>query len=74
MSFAGPCHGHMKFPCGKKKAVLVGASIDVIKKKEQKQLGEEMVCFVLQLPVHNPLLKEARTETQDRTLEAGPEV
>ena len=42
--------------------VLVRASTDVVKHPEQKQLGEEKVCFSLQLSSLS--LKEGRAGTQ----------
>lgn len=50
---------------------MVRISIAVIKCHNQKQLVEERVYFKLTVPHHNLLLKEVRTGTEGKNLEAG---
>jgi len=45
----------------------------MIKHHDQKQLGEEVVCFSLQFSSHTPSLREVRAGTQGRNLEARAE-
>lgn len=43
----------------------------MIKDHDQKQLREESIYLILQLPGHNPLPREVRAGTEERILEAG---